>query len=213
MRDGRPEVMAWCAANGLNYIFGLAGNAVLDRLVRLVADDVRAPCRGRKSDRQRLLRDPLTTPGPGVVSDGSGPHRGDGAGIGYSLRCDEHRGRRCRVALRRPVLRVRLGREPDQIAQDPACVRSHELPFTARQTSAPRAAQRRLLADTQGPQCRRNLRPLGKVKFATLWMRLIKIATRIVNTASRRVRIVFAATQPEAALFASLAHRLQPAGP
>jgi len=38
---GRPEVMAWCEANGLDYIFGLAGNAVLDRLVEPLADAVR----------------------------------------------------------------------------------------------------------------------------------------------------------------------------
>jgi hypothetical protein len=38
---GRPEVMAWCEANGIDYIFGLPGNAVLDRLVEPIADDVR----------------------------------------------------------------------------------------------------------------------------------------------------------------------------
>jgi hypothetical protein len=38
---GRPEVMAWCEANGLDYIFGLPGNAVLNRLVEPVADAVR----------------------------------------------------------------------------------------------------------------------------------------------------------------------------
>jgi hypothetical protein len=38
---GRPEVMAWCEANGVDYIFGLAGNAVVDRLVEPIADDVR----------------------------------------------------------------------------------------------------------------------------------------------------------------------------
>ena len=38
---GRPEVMAWCEANGLDYIFGLSGNAVLDRMVEPVADQVR----------------------------------------------------------------------------------------------------------------------------------------------------------------------------
>src|ERR1700761_6696266 len=37
---GRPEVMAWCEANGLDYIFGLSGNAVLDRLVEPLADAV-----------------------------------------------------------------------------------------------------------------------------------------------------------------------------
>ncbi len=38
---GRPEVMAWCEANGVDYILGLSGNAVLDRLVEIAADDVR----------------------------------------------------------------------------------------------------------------------------------------------------------------------------
>ncbi len=38
---GRPEVMAWCEAQGVNYILGLPGNKVLDRLVEPDADDVR----------------------------------------------------------------------------------------------------------------------------------------------------------------------------
>ena len=38
---GRPEVMAWCEANGVDYILGLPGNKVLDRLVEPAADDVR----------------------------------------------------------------------------------------------------------------------------------------------------------------------------
>ena len=38
---GRPEVMAWCEANAVDYIFGLPGNAVLSRLLEEAADDVR----------------------------------------------------------------------------------------------------------------------------------------------------------------------------
>src|SRR4051812_5835611 len=38
---GRHEAMAWCEANGVNYIFGLGGNDVLDRQVEVAADDVR----------------------------------------------------------------------------------------------------------------------------------------------------------------------------
>jgi len=33
--------MAWCEANGADYIFGLGGNDVLDRMVEAAADDVR----------------------------------------------------------------------------------------------------------------------------------------------------------------------------
>src|SRR5438309_1675462 len=38
---GRHEPMAWCEANGVDYIFGLGGNDVLDRQVEATADDVR----------------------------------------------------------------------------------------------------------------------------------------------------------------------------
>jgi hypothetical protein len=32
-RYGRPEVMEWCDENGVDFVFGLPGNAVLDRRV------------------------------------------------------------------------------------------------------------------------------------------------------------------------------------
>ena len=38
---GRREVMAFCEANGIDYIFGLPGNAVLRSLVEVAAADVR----------------------------------------------------------------------------------------------------------------------------------------------------------------------------
>ncbi|MGE0372892.1 MAG: transposase, partial [Gammaproteobacteria bacterium] len=54
--------------------------------------------------------------------------------------------------------------------------------------------------------------PLAKAEFTTLRLRLVKVAARITETVSR-VRVAFAAAHPEAALFASLARCLQPAGP
>src|SRR2546423_391870 len=38
---GRVEAMTWCENNGVDYIFGLPGNVVLDRLVEPAADDTR----------------------------------------------------------------------------------------------------------------------------------------------------------------------------
>ena len=38
---GRAEAMAWCEENGVNYIFGLAGNSVLHRFAYDVADDLK----------------------------------------------------------------------------------------------------------------------------------------------------------------------------
>ena len=54
--------------------------------------------------------------------------------------------------------------------------------------------------------------PLALAEFATLRARLLKIAARITETASR-VRIAFAAACPEADLFRYIAHSLQPAAP
>ena len=38
---GREEAMTWCETCGIDYIFGLSGNVVLDRLVEAAADDIR----------------------------------------------------------------------------------------------------------------------------------------------------------------------------
>jgi len=54
--------------------------------------------------------------------------------------------------------------------------------------------------------------PLATAEFATLRMRLLKIAGRITETATR-VRVAFAAACPDAALFRSIALACQPAGP
>ena len=54
--------------------------------------------------------------------------------------------------------------------------------------------------------------PLATAEFATLRIRLLKIAGRITETVTR-VRIAFAAACPEPALFRSIAISLQPAGP
>jgi hypothetical protein len=53
---------------------------------------------------------------------------------------------------------------------------------------------------------------LALAEFAILRARLLKIAARIIETASR-VRIAFAAACPEADLFRRIARSLQPAGP
>ena len=49
-------------------------------------------------------------------------------------------------------------------------------------------------------------------EFATLRLRLLKVAARVIETASR-VRIAFASACPDATLFRSLARSLRAAGP
>src|SRR6266403_5667018 len=50
---GRPEVMEWCDKNAVDFIFGLPGNAVLNRLVDQTADDIRTR---RALDQKPCLR-------------------------------------------------------------------------------------------------------------------------------------------------------------
>lgn len=56
------------------------------------------------------------------------------------------------------------------------------------------------------------MRDLAKAEFSTLRLRLIKIAARVIETASR-VRLAFAAACPEADLFCSLPRALALLGP
>jgi hypothetical protein len=61
---GRPEVMDWCDTQGIDYVFGLPGNAVLTRAVNEAADDIRTrraldqnPClRGYTETRYTISR-------------------------------------------------------------------------------------------------------------------------------------------------------------
>jgi hypothetical protein len=83
----------------------------------------------------------------------------------------------------------------------------------------PRANQVRLVLHTGAYWLMLKLRdaipqpqPLARAEFTTLRMRLLKVAARVIETASR-VRIAFAAACPDAALFASLERCLQAAGP
>src|SRR5260370_41692446 len=50
---GRPQVMAWCEENGIDFVFGLPGNAVLADAVEEVAGDIRTR---RALEHKRCLR-------------------------------------------------------------------------------------------------------------------------------------------------------------
>ena len=50
---GRPQVMAWCEENGIDFVFGLPGNAALAAAVEETADDIRTR---RALDHKTCLR-------------------------------------------------------------------------------------------------------------------------------------------------------------
>ena len=100
-------------------------------------------------------------------------------------------------------------------------IKLHKTQLASDRTScrSPLANQMRLVLHTAAYWLMLKLRdaipkpqPLASAEFTTLRMRLLKIAARITETATR-VRIAFAAACPEAQLFASLARYLRLAEP
>ena len=108
------------------------------------------------------------------------------------------------IYLCNALLRTRTGRKPDQAAQGANGFGSHQLPFAA-------CNQFRLILHTAAYWLLHDLRacapswnPLQQSEFATIRLRLIKIAGRIAETASR-IRVSVASCCPEAALFSLVA--------
>jgi hypothetical protein len=210
---GRPEVMDFCEERGIDFAFGLAGNDVLRRLVESIADDVRvrraeagaAVIRrytetryGAKSwqvDRRVAARIEATTQGLDIRYVVTSFTRGSAEWLYDSLYCARGQAEN--------LIKLHKG----QLASDRTSCRSAL------------ANQVRLVLHTAAYWLMLTVRdaipkplPLALAEFATLRARLLKIATRVTETASR-VRIAFAAACPEAELFRYIAHSLQPAAP
>jgi hypothetical protein len=210
---GRPEVMAWCEGNGVDYILGLPGNAALDRLVEPAADDVRV----RRAEAQTPVLRRYTETRYGAKS----------------WRCERRVAARIEATTMgldiRYVVTNIAGGSAEWLYDTLYCARGqaenliklHKTQLASDRTScrSPLANQVRLVLHTGAYWLMLKLRdaipkpqPLATAEFATLRMRLLKIAARITETASR-VRIAFAAACPEADLFASLARSLYPTLP
>ena len=114
------------------------------------------------------------------------------------------------VAIRHALLRAWPSREHDQTAQEPACLTSCRSALANQVRLVLHTAAYWLLLTVRDAIAKSH--PLATAEFTTLRMRLLKIAGRITETATR-VRIAFAAACPEAGLFGSIAISFQPAGP
>jgi len=210
---GRPEVMAWCEANAVDYIFGLPGNAVLSRLLDEAADDVRV----RRAEAQAPVLRRYAEIRYGAKSWGCTRRvsaRIEATTLGLDIRC----------------VVTNLGTGSAEWLYDTLyCARGqaenliklHKSQLASDRTSCRSALanQVRLVLHTAAYWLMLTVRdaipkpqPLASAEFATLRMRLIKIAARITETATR-VRIALATACPEAELFRGVARSLQPAGP
>ena len=209
---GRAGAMAWCEENGVDYIFGLAGNRALHALAYEVADDLKVRRAEAGADRMRSF-----------------------AAFAYAARSW---GRERRVVARLEAttrgfdaryIVTSLSAEPHHLYEDIYCARGqaenlikmHKGQLASDRTScqSPLANQLRLVLHTAAYWLMLTLRdaiprtaPLARAEFATLRLRLLKIGARVVEKATR-IRIHFTSACPHAALFRLLAGRLAAAGP
>ena len=197
----------------MEYIFGLAGNAVLDRLVEPLADAVRV--------RRALTRAPAVRRYTEVRYGAQSWHgerrvaaRIEATAQGLDIRYVVTNLRRGSAEwLYAAMYCARGGAEN--------LIKLHKGQLASDRTSCrePLANQVRLILHTAAYWlllCVRDAipspQPLAGAEFNTLRLHLIKIGACITETAAR-VRIAFTSACPEAALFASLVRGCLPAGP
>ncbi len=210
---GRPEVMAWCEANGVDFIFGLPGNAVLARRLEEAADDVRV--RRAEADAPSLRRYAETRYGAkSWRCKRRVAARIEATTLGLDIRCVVtslasgsaewlYDALYCARGQAENLIKLHKG----QLASDRTSCRS-ALPNQVRLVLHTAAYWLMLTVRDVIPRPQ----PLASAEFTTLRLRLLKVAARITETATR-VRIAFAAACPEAALFRGVARSLQLAGP
>jgi hypothetical protein len=209
----RPEAMQWCEDNGVDYVFGLPGSKTLLKKVDEAADAVRTE---RAALGEDVVRDYTQT--RHAAKSWSRERRAVARIEATALGLD----------IRFVVTNLEHG-SPEWIYDSLYCARGqmenliklHKTQLASDRTSCRSAIanQVRLVLHTAAYWLMLDVRDaipkprdLAKAEFATLRLRLIKIAARVIETASR-VRLAFAACCPEADLFRSLPAALMPCGP
>ena len=208
----RPEAMAWCDENGVDYVFGLAGNDVLHAKVRAIADDlcVRRAEAGEEKHRTwtevRYAAKSWTKPRRVVARLEATPQGFDARYIVTTLEGSAgHLYEMIYCARGQAENFIKLHKA--QLASDRTSCRS------------PRANQFRLILHSAAYWLLHTLRAAAPkrscwktAEFATLRLRLIKIAARVVE-GTARIRVWLPTACPDAAIFRLLAGRFAAAGP
>jgi hypothetical protein len=209
----RPEAMAWCEDNGVDYIFGLAGSKPLSAKVETTADatrtqraitgkpvvrdyaEIRHRAKSWNRERRAVARIEATPLGLDIRFIVTNLAYGSAEWLYDSLYCARGQAENL----------IKLHKT--QLASDRTSCRS-ALANQVRLVLHTAAYWLLLTVRDAIPK----IRDLAKAEFATLRLRLLKVAARVVETASR-VRLAFAAACPEAELFRSMPTALWPSGP
>jgi hypothetical protein len=207
---GRKEAMDWCEQNGVRYIFGLGPNAILAEQIFPKLDQC---CVRRATGKRDVARDYTET--EYAAKSWSHPRR-------VVARIEVTR----KGADVRYVVTNFTKGTPEWLYDHLCCARGqaenlikrHKSQLASDRTScrSPLANQMRLILHTAAYWLMRTVReaiprpqPLASGEFSTIRLRLLKIAVRVRETASR-VRLAFAANCPDAELFCGLLRSLTP---
>jgi len=201
---GRKEAMEWCEQNGVRYIFGLAPNKVLAEQVFSKLDEC---CVRRAIEQLDKVRDFTTTRYAAkswsrlrrVVARIEATRKG--ADVRYvvtNIKRGSAKHLYENVYCARGQAENLIKRHKSQLASDRTSCRS------------PLANQMRLILHSAAYWLMRTVRdaipqpqPLASGEFSTIRLRLLKVAVRVRETASR-ISLAFAANCPDAELFRSL---------
>ena len=213
---GRPEIMAWCEANEVDYVFGLPGNRTLhaEPVIVAAADAV---CVDRATRTLPVLRHYTET--CYAAKSWGGTDRRVVARIEAST---------MGLDIRFVVTSLKDG-SAEYIYDTLYCARGqaenliklHKTQLKSDRTScrSANANQMRLILHTAAYWLMWSLRQalpqtaaLRAAEFATIRLRLIKVAARVIETASR-IRIALASACPDAAQFRHVALALRTASP
>jgi hypothetical protein len=208
----RPEAMDWCEENGVDYVFGLAGNDVLGERVRDAAEDLCV----RRAEAGEEKRRTWTT-FPYAAKSWAKPRR-----IAARLEAST-RGLDARYIV------TTLPGSAERLYEAVYCARGqaenfiklHKTQLASDRTScrSPRANQFRLILHTAAYWLLHSLRAAAPrrsfwrtAEFTTLRLRMVKIAARVVEGAAR-IRVRLPSACPDKVLFRMLAGRLAAVGP
>jgi hypothetical protein len=211
---GRPEIMAWCEANGIDYVFGLPGNKALHADPVIVGHS--DACATDRAQRGLGVLRRYAETRYAAKSWGSRQRRVAARIEASSMGLD----------IRFVVTSLDHG-SAEHIYDTLYCARGqaenliklHKTQLKSDRTScrSANANQMRLILHTAAYWLMWKLRhaapattTLRNAEFTTLRLRLVKVAARIVETTSR-IRIAFASACPDADIFRHIARNLKPA--
>ena len=210
---GRPEVMAWCEGNGVDYVLGLPTNAVLraDAAIVTVAD----ACAVRRAKAQHPVLRNYAETRYGAKSWACQRRvvaRIEASTLGMDIRT---------------VVTSLAAGSAEHIYDTLYCARGqaenliklHKTQLASDRTScrSANANQMRLILHTAAYWLMWRIQQeipkataLAAAEFATLRLRLLKVAARVIESTTR-IRVAFASACPDAATFRTIAAALRTA--